>query len=129
MNALYCMQCNECKVTLVGSHMAYVIKTGSELKEGRDCQYRDKIEDSIDELKNIAMLVVVDRDAQGTPGSGEGGWYQADYELASIRMDAKIAELRLSDEEVMIEAQHKEHTHCSVQLRFQLNNMDYLDFG
>ena len=109
--------------------MAYVIKTGSKLKEGRDCQYRDKIEDSIDELKNIAMLVVVDRDAQGTPGSGEGGWYQADYELASIRMDAKKAELRLSDEEVMIEAKHKEHTHCSVQLRFQLNNMDYLDFG
>ena len=47
--------------------MAYVIKTGSELNEGRNSQYRDKIEDSIDELKNIAMLVVGDRDAQGTP--------------------------------------------------------------
>ena len=67
MNALYCMQCNECKVTLVGSHMAYVIQTGYELNNGRDSQYRDKIEESIDEMKNIAILVVGDRDAQGTP--------------------------------------------------------------
>ena len=50
MNALYCMQSN-----LGGK------------PHGRDSQYRDKIEDSIDELKNIAMLVVGDREAQGTP--------------------------------------------------------------
>ena len=53
--------------TLVDSHVAYVIKTGSELNEARHSRYMEKIEDSIDELKNIALMVVGDRDAQGTP--------------------------------------------------------------
>ena len=75
------------------------------MNEGRHSQYMDKIENNIDKVKNIALLVVGDRDAQGTPGVRV-----EDYELASIRMDAKIAELRLATEEEMTEAQHKEHT-------------------
>ena len=44
--------------TLADSHVAYVIKTGSEINEGRHSQYMYKIENFIDELKNIALLIV-----------------------------------------------------------------------
>ena len=80
--------------TLLDSHETYVIKAGSELNEGRHSQYMDKIEDNIDELKNIALLVVGDRDAQGTPGVRVNeNKLMEDYELASIRMDAKIVDV------------------------------------
>ena len=80
--------------TLVDSHVAYVIKTGSELNEARHSRYMEKIEDSI-ELKNIALLVVGDRDAQGTPVVRvDENKLMKDYHLAKLRMDAKIAELR-----------------------------------
>ena len=38
--------------------MAYVLKTGSDLTEVRHVQYIDKIEDNLDDVKNIAMLIV-----------------------------------------------------------------------
>ena len=45
-----------------------------------------------------------------------------DYELARLRMDAKIAELRLADEEEMTKAQHKEHTRLASELNDNLLN-------
>ena len=47
----------------------------------------------------------------GTPGVWVNeNKLMEDYELANIKIDAKIAELRLATEEEMTEAQHKKHT-------------------
>ena len=59
----------------------------------------DKIEESIDELKNIAQLIVGDRDTNGTQVRVDKNKLVEDYLLARLKIDAKIAELRLVAEE------------------------------
>ena len=48
--------------SLVDSHVAYMLKTGSDLTEAMHVQYNDKNEDNHDDVKNIAMLIVGERD-------------------------------------------------------------------
>ena len=96
---------------------------GAEWNEGRHSQYMDKIEDSIDELKNIAQLIVGDRDAHATPVVRvDKNKLVEDYELTRLRMDAKIAELRLVAEKEMSEAPHTEHSNSSSELNDSLLN-------
>ena len=45
-----------------------------------------------------------------------------DYELARLRMEAKIAELRLAAVEVMMQAHYKDHTKSASELNDNLLN-------
>ena len=91
--------------SLVDNHVAYVIKTGSELNEARHSQY----------LENYPTLPFVPLGFVRVP-------IEEDYLLAWLTMDAKIAELRLAAGEEMSEAKHKEHTKRASELKNNLLN-------
>ena len=110
---------------LVDAHVGYVMKMGSDMAEARHVQYIDKIEDNIEEVKNVALLIVGALDEDGTPVEAVNKeQLKDDYEISKLRLEAQIAELRLAVGEEMTEGQHRE----SVKKAAELNSFLLIGF-
>ena len=77
---------------LVDAHVAYVMKMGSrsDMAEARHVQHIDKIEDNIDEVKNVALLIVGAREEDGTNVERiDKDQLKEDYEISKLRLEAE----------------------------------------
>ena len=110
---------------LVDAHVAYVIKMNTELTDLRHVQYIDKVEDIIDEIKNVAHLIIGERDEDGAPVEKvDKEKLKEDYALAKMRLEARIAELKVTVSGIMDGNQHREH----LKTASELNNYLLTDF-
>ena len=102
---------------LVGAHVAYVIKLNTELSDPRHVQYIDRVEDAIEEVKNLAQIIIGERDENGSPVEKiNKEKLKLDYDLAKVSLEARIAELKVTVAGAMNENQNKEHLRIATEL-------------
>ena len=106
---------------LVDAHVGYVMKMGSDMAGARHVQYIDKIEDNIDEVKNVALRIVGALEQEGTPVVRiDEEQLKDDYEISKLRLEAQIAELRLAVGAEMSEGHHRESVKVAAELNSSL---------